>query len=147
MSESDDRTFVDLINDILPPDGEITLKGVDGTEYKLPGAVPGRRQIKTLRALESLLSLPAVTDSIDKGRAAWTSEDWAGVLSAAAKAIGDDALADALDEAFLAAYPDVLGEGVQPMDVLGLEEVVESFLPFFGQIVRKLAKMSQSVES
>ena len=43
---------------------------------------------------------------------------------------------EALGTIFLEAYPDALGEGVDPLDVLPLEEVVLALVPFSERFVK-----------
>jgi hypothetical protein len=57
--------------------------------------------------------------------------------------LNDDEALDQLGAAFLAAYPDALPPGVDPLDVMAIEEVVLAVLPL---LVRPLLRGLDVVE-
>ena len=123
-----------LLDKLVPPD-ELVLRLVDGTELKLPGAISARRQVQAFRIVRELLEMPQLATALGGMKGAGTS----GMIDAVVALATDEAVAEKLAKAFTAAYPDALG-GRDPLDLLPIEELASSILPFSERFVKRLGQ-------
>lgn len=123
-----------LLDQLVPP-SSVTISRADGSTLDLPGAIPARRQVVVFRLMRDLLELPQVAGVVSGlgGQLATGN-----VVDTVVALATDLEVAEALCGVFTAAYPEALGEGVDPMDVLPLEEVVLALVPFSERFVKAL---------
>lgn len=135
---ADPAAFMDqlegLLDKLVPEDGVVMLVTCDGTELALPTALPARRQVRAFRLLRALLE----REEVQAGLGVFQGGTTATVVDAVVGLATDEGVAEALGAVFSAAYPDLLPEGTDPLDVLPLEELVRSILPFSARFARQL---------
>lgn len=121
-----------LLERLVPP-SSVTITKADGTTLDLPGAIPARRQVVVFRHMRDLLELPQVAAMMGGMSGGMDQGNVVDLILAMAT---DLTVLEALGTIFLEAYPDALGEGVDPLDVLPLEEVVLALVPFSERFVK-----------
>lgn len=107
---------------LVPEGNVVVLTTVAGETLRLNTSISARKQIVVARATERLLRRSVVAGTIKGGGRADLFGQIVGLIN-------DDAALDELAAAFLAAYPDALPAGTDPLDVLSIEEVVLAILP------------------
>tara|TARA_R110000868_G_scaffold160190_1_gene389572 strand:+ start:2418 stop:2888 length:471 start_codon:yes stop_codon:yes gene_type:complete len=123
-----------LLDKLVPPD-DVTVRTVDGRDVKLPGAISARKQVVVFRIIKELSELPQLANAMTGVRGGGT----AALLDAVVALATDEVVADKLGKAFAAAYPEVL-DGRDPLDLLPIEELAASLLPFSERFVRRLGQ-------
>lgn len=121
-----------LLDQLVPP-SSVTITKADGTTLDLPGAIPARRQVVVFRHMRNLLELPQVSTMVSGMSGNMESGSMVDLILALAT---DTEVLEALGVIFSEAYPTALGEGVDPLDVLPLEEVVLALVPFSERFVK-----------
>lgn len=135
------RVLRDVLEDLAPPEG-VEVEDAAGRRYRVPGAIPARRQIAALVPLERLLDLPAVA-----GAWAQDGEDLLGTVARVVRAVATPDVVDLLDDAFGTAYPDVIAAAraaagatdARPSDLFPVEELAIGLVPFCVRAARRLA--------
>jgi hypothetical protein len=130
-----------LLDKLVPPD-QVQVRTVDGQQVTLPGAIPARRQVQVFRCIKELAELPQLGEAIGLVRGTGT----AGLVDAVVQLATDEQVAELLGKAFTAAYPDAL-QGRDPLDVLPMEELALSLIPFSERFVRRLGQGVQVLAS
>lgn len=120
-----------LLEKLVPP-SSVTITRADGTTFELPGAIPARRQVIVFRHMKNLLELPQVAAMIG-GMSGNLDGNVVDLVLALAT---DGEVLELLGTIFSEAYPNALGEGVDPLDVLPLEEVVLALVPFSERFIK-----------
>jgi hypothetical protein len=123
-----------LLDKLVPPE-QVQVRTVDGQQVTLPGAIPARRQVQVFRHIKTLAELPQLGNAIGLVRGTGT----AGLVDAVVQLATDEQVADLLGKAFTAAYPEAL-QGRDPLDVLPIEELAVSLVPFSERFVRRLGQ-------
>lgn len=123
-----------LLDKLVPPE-QVQVRTVDGTQVTLPGAIPARRQVQVFRCIKELAELPQLGNAIGLVRGTGT----AGLVDAVVQLATDEQVAELLGKAFTAAYPDAL-QGRDPLDVLPMEELAVSLVPFSERFIRRLGQ-------
>lgn len=126
-----------LLRKLVPDDSWIEVRKVDGSVLRVNTILPARRQVLVARAMEKILRRSVVGSAVAAGK---LSGD---VVGQFVTLLNDDEALDQLGAAFLAAYPDALSPGVDPLDVMAIEEVVLAVLPL---LVRPLLRGLDVVE-
>jgi len=130
-----------LLDKLVPPE-HVQIRLVDGTQVTLPGAIPARRQVQVFRHIKTLSELPQLGNAIGLVRGTGTS----GLVDAVVQLATDEQVAELLGKAFTAAYPDAL-QGRDPLDVMPMEELAVSLVPFSERFVRRLGQGVQVLAS
>ncbi len=122
--------LLSVLAKLVPEGGRVEVTTVDGRKLSLNTALPARRQVVVARAMERLLRRSVVAGTVSG------TGDVFGQLVAS---INDDETFVDLAATFLAAYPDALPDGADPLDVLAIEEVVAAIVPLIaGPAIRLL---------
>lgn len=122
--------LLSVLAKLVPEGGRVEVTTVDGRKLSLNTTLPARRQVVVARAMERLLRRSVVAGTVSG------AGDVFGQLVAS---INDDETFADLAATFLAAYPDALPEGTDPLDVLAIEEVVAAIVPLIaGPAIRLL---------
>ncbi len=141
------REIADVLAVLVPPDA-VTVRDVRGTEYRLAGSLPARRQIRMVRALDAIKDL--AVPKFDAGGAS--------MVAALVRLAGDEQVLLALCEMFAIAHPeaarraltDHLGVGEIDIgevesragglaDCFAVEELVAALVPFFVRLAARVA--------
>ena len=122
-----------LLRKLVPDDAWIEARTIDGSVLRLNTVLPARRQVLVARAMERLLRRTIVVDTLALG----TTDGAGSIVGQVVAVLNDDESLAQLGTAFCAAYPDALPAGVDPLDVLAIEEVVLAVLPL---LVRPLLR-------
>ena len=130
-----------LLDKLVPPE-QVQVRTVDGTQVTLPGAIPARRQVQVFRHIKELAELPQLGEAMGLVRGTGT----AGLVDAVVQLATDEQVSELLGKAFTAAYPDAL-QGRDPLDVLPMEELAVSLIPFSERFVRRLGQGVQVLAS
>jgi hypothetical protein len=130
-----------LLDKLVPPE-HVQIRLVDGTQVTLPGAIPARRQVQVFRHIKTLSELPQLGNALGLVRGTGT----AGLVDAVVQLATDEQVAELLGKAFTAAYPDAL-QGRDPLDVMPMEELAVSLVPFSERFVRRLGQGVQVLAS
>jgi hypothetical protein len=101
-----------FLEKLCPPDS-LELKTFDGNSFKLPGAIPARRQVVVFRLLKELLEEPEVVAALS------------GVNASSLEATGVVDL-------------EVAKETGDPLDAFALEDLVQSLIPFSERFLKKV---------
>ena len=128
--------FIDQLQSMLDkmvPGEEIEIISTAGP-IKIPTTLPARRQVVAFRLLRELLERENVQNSMRSLQAGTA----ANVVDAIIGLATDEDVAESLSEIFKSAYPDVLPEGVDPMDAVSLEDLVKAILPFSARFASRL---------
>ena len=125
-----------LLEKLVPP-SKVTITTADGSSLELPGAIPARRQVTVFRMMRELLDLPQVGSTIEGMSGQIGAGNMVDVVIALST---DEEVMELLGKIFSEAYPTVLGEGVDPLDVLPIEEVVSALVPFTERFIKRLGR-------
>lgn len=154
---SDPREDLRALLDRLVPAEGVEVQDVTGGRHRLPAALPARRQIPVMRALEALRDLPSDVPGVEElatvmaqlvaGKVAPTRLLPA-LVGALLKLAGHELVLKALADAFALAHPEVARlatEAAQAAhipvqdvaDAFAVEEIVAGLLPFFLRLARR----------
>lgn len=122
-----------LLDKLVPEDGA-TLTTSAGEQLVLPSVLPARQQVRAFRLLRELLEREDVQATFATLQGGTTSS----VMDAVIGMATNEEIAEALGAVFSTAYPNLLPDGTDPLDVLPLEELVRSILPFSARFARQL---------
>ena len=123
--------LIAILAKLVPENGVVEVATVDGKKLSLNTTLPARRQVLVARALERLLRRSVIAGLPHGG-----SRD---VMAQLVGLVNDDGAMAELSATFLAAYPDALPAGTDPLDVLSIEEVVAAIVPLIaGPAIRLL---------
>ena len=122
-----------LLNKLVPPDS-VTVTTCDGTDLVLPGAIPARQQVKVFRLMRDLMELDQVGAALG---GVGDIQSTTGIVDIIVGLATDEQVAEGLGAIFSNAYPDLL-DGRDPLDVLPLEELVVSLIPFSERFVKRV---------
>lgn len=124
--------LIAVLAKLVPENGIVEVATVDGRKLSLNTTLPARRQVLVARAMERLLRRSVIAGALSPDG----SRDFMGQLVGL---VNDDGAMAELSATFLAAYPDALPAGTDPLDVLSIEEVVAAIVPLIaGPAIRLL---------
>lgn len=112
--------ILDLFNVLVPP-ARVEVEDIYGNRYVLPGALPAKRQIPVLQALEQLKDVSAdnpgaqaIAGLIIRAKDGNLNPETAAadVASAVFKLAGDDAVMQTLSDALRLAHPGAVGKAL-----------------------------------
>jgi len=124
-----------FLEKLCPPDS-LELKTFDGNSFKLPGAIPARRQVVVFRLLKELLEEPEVVAALSGVNA--SSLEATGVVDLLVSLCTSEELVNKLGVIFSSAYPEVAKETGDPLDAFALEDLVQSLIPFSERFLKKV---------
>lgn len=134
---SQDKQFFEqmeaMLSKLVPPD-EVILTTCTGTKITLPGTIAARQQIKVFRLMRSLFDAGEIKEILGafSGEGGGTN-----IVDLVLSIATNEVIAEKLGEIFTAAYPTALA-GEDPLDVLPLEELITSIVPFSERFIKKL---------
>jgi hypothetical protein len=121
-----------LLSKLVPPD-EVVLTTCTGNKITLPGTIAARQQIKVFRLMRSLFDEGEINNILS----AFSGEAESSIIDIVLSIATNEVIAEKLGEIFTAAYPTALA-GEDPLDVLPLEELITSLVPFSERFIKKL---------
>ena len=127
------ETISDMLDAIVPPK-EIIINDINGKEYRLPGAIQARRQIRVFREFQSIWKseeIKAVASEFEEISVPYLTNL---ILS---MAFNEEVL-ETLGRAFKEAHP-TLVDG-DPLDLFAVEEVVTAIVPLLIRFVKRVGK-------
>ena len=117
-----------------------------GNVYRIPGSLPARVEARFFRTLRDL----QVGGTVEGLYRSGDPQSW---VEALIGLLGDDAMIDAVDEAFVAAFPAVIVQararaeeagtatGNRPSDLFGMSEVALAMTPFVLGAIRAAKRL------
>lgn len=160
--ESANSAILDLFDVLIPP-ASVTIRDALGHEYLLPGALPARRQVAVIRAVERLKDVAtsqegeaALAQLLDRSQS--TGQDPGDLVLRLAAVItafaANPEVLAILDEVFEAAHPDVIKRArteainrgnydakvANATDLFAIEEIVAGFLPFLLRLAKRVGQ-------
>ena len=121
--------LADVLDKLVPPDS-IEITDIEGNVHKKPSVLPARRQIKIFRIFKDILES-------DMAQGYLIGASAGSIASMVIDMASDEEVAEKLGEAFTIAFPGLYDD---PLDMLPLEELVGSLVPFCLRFLTKAAK-------
>lgn len=122
-----------MLEKLVPPD-DVEITDVEGNVHKRPAVLPARRQIKIFRIFKDILEGELAQEYLVGANAG-------SIANMIVDMASNEEIAEKLGEAFGIAFPGLYDD---PLDMLPLEELVGSLVPF---CLRFLAKAAQGLKA
>lgn len=119
--------------DVLDPPDRVQFTDLKGEVYDRSTMLSARAQIRVIRALRPLADVQIEIPSKPTMKQ---------VMIAMLEAAVEPNVEAAIEQAFVAAYPDILRPGEIAFDKFGIEELLTALVPTF---VRPIGKISRTV--
>lgn len=141
-----------LFDTLAPPDLDVKIRDVAGTEHTLPAALPARRQIEVLRAIEKMkdavVNDAALVELADAFNGQITGKALMVAIGRGVVALcANDGILNGIEAAFTKAHPEVVKRALQnagldpathcAADVFAIEDLVAGLLPFFVRLMKR----------
>ena len=120
----------DILKQLTPPD-EVVIHDFEDKEYKLPTAIPARRQMNLFREIMGLFQLPSFTSTpIPENLTGATA------VQLLLRAAFEEEVAELLGRAFKIAHPTLLGDD-DPLDLFPMEEILAGIIPYIVRFIQR----------
>ena len=143
MSDTPTNALAKFIDRLVPP-AEVEVKDERGNVYRVRSSISARKNIAVTRTLQSILGMEAFARVVGQLGRIGDGADPGEMIVHVAALTADDAVVEALGQAFEAAHPEALAEaraklGSQggPADIFPVEELLGALAPLFVGLVRR----------
>ena len=143
MSDTPTNALAKFIDRLVPP-AEVEVKDERGNVYRVRSSISARKNIAVTRTLQSILGMEAFARVVAQLGRIGDGADPGEMIVHVAALTADDAVVEALGQAFEAAHPEALagaraklGSQGGAADIFPVEELLGALAPLFVGLVRR----------